>query len=343
MSKEISLANNWETSSNLKLEHDPRIAALDQIRDDVTEEEEYQKYPNTWTKIRHHIAEPAAEFMGVLFLILFGTSVICQVVLGGDPNVSASARGDFLSINFGWGVGAAIGVWACAGISGAHINPAITLALAVWRDFPWKKVPIYIIAQVLGATMGALLVYGNYARAIAIYEGGAGIRTFKTAGFFASYPLPYVTNFGAFFDEFLGTTVFVMGILAITDKANAAPSIALLPIAVFFLFLGMGTGFGMQTGYALNPARDLGPRLMTAMVGYGTQVFTFRGHYWFWCNIIGTCLGAQMGTFIYDALIYTGEDSILNKPGKTSLRASINVRTTARGKSPAPIPLETMV
>lgn len=80
-----------------------------------------------------------------------------------------------------------MGVWVCGGISGGHINPAVTLALAVWRDFPWRKVPGYIIAQVLGAWVGAAIVYGNYIHAIDIYEGGVGIRTLKTAGLFASY------------------------------------------------------------------------------------------------------------------------------------------------------------
>jgi len=256
--------------------------------------------------------------------------------------VSAKIQ-EYLSISFGWGAGAAIAVWICAGISGAHINPAVTLALAVWREFPWKKVPIYIIAQVLGGVMGALIIYGNYHSLIEIYEGGNGARTLKTAGFFASYAIKKISNMEAFYDEFIGTAVFVMGILAVTDKANAAPSLGMLPVGIFLLVLGMGVAFGLNTGYALNPARDLGPRIATAMVGYGVQVFAFRGQYWFWCNILATCLGAQLGTLVYDALIYTGEDSILNKPSKAARQAHINVNRHSRGKSPAPIPLENIV
>jgi len=268
--------------------------------------------PNWWWKYKQMIREPAAEFFGVMILIIFGNGVDCQVVLSSNPGVASSQHGDYLSINFGWAVGVAFGVWACAGISGGHINPAVTLALATWRGFPWKKVPAYIFAQLTGGFFGAAIVYLNYFHAIDIYEG-PGVRTLKTAGLFAAYPLDYMTNSSAFFSEFVGTGLLLITILSVLDKQNHAPTGGLLPVALFVLVLGLGCAWGMETSYALNPSRDLGPRVLTSLVGYGTAVYTFRGQYWFWCPIVATVLGAQAGTFLYDAFLYNGDDSRINK------------------------------
>jgi len=269
--------------------------------------------PNRWSRYRAFIREPFAEFLGVVIMIIFGNGVDCQVVLSANSNVAPSPKGDYLSINVGWAVGIALGVWVSGGISGGHINPAVTLALATFRGFSWKKVPIYIFAQILGGLVGASVVYANYIHAIDIVEGGRGVRTLATAGLFSTYALDYVTNVSAFFDEFLGTTVLIIVILAINDKKNGPPPAGLAPLALFFLVLGIGNALGMQTGFAVNPARDLGPRLLTAMVGYGNQVFTFRNQYWMWCPIMGPILGALFGAFVYDAFLYTGEENILKQ------------------------------
>jgi len=159
------------------------------------------------------------------------------------------------------------------------------------------------------------VVYANYSHAIDIVEGGRGVRTLATAGLFSTYALDYVPNVSAFFDEFLGSTVLIIVILAINDQKNGPPPAGLAPLALFFLFLGIASALGMQTGFAVNPARDLGPRLLTAMVGYGRQVFTFRNQYWIWCPIMGPILGALFGAFVYDAFLYTGEENILERPG----------------------------
>jgi aquaglyceroporin related protein len=231
-----------------------------------------------------------------------------------DSNVVSSPRGDFLSLNFGWAAGVATGAWVCAGVSGGHINPAITVALATFRGFPWKKVPIYILAQILGAVCGAAITYADYFHAINIVEGGRSIRTIaKTGDLFAAYPLGILSPISCFFDEFMGTAVLLIAVLAVTDKRNGAPPAGLLPLSLFIIVLGIGTAMGMNTSYAVNPARDLGPRILTAMVGYGRAVFDFRNQYWLWCPLIGTTLGALFGTLIYDVLIYTGDDSIVNK------------------------------
>jgi len=207
-----------------------------------------------------------------------------------------------------------MGVWVSGGISGGHINPAVTLALATWRRFPWKKVPGFILAQLMGGIVGAALVYANYFHAVDIFEGGRGIRTLSTAGLFSTYPLPYMTHVSCFFSEVLATAVLLIVILAIGDKRNISPPTGLEPLVFFILILGIGGALGMQTGFALNPARDLGPRILTAMVGYGHVVFTFRNQYWLWCPIIGPIVGAQLGALTYVMLLFAGEESSMNRP-----------------------------
>ncbi|KAG6876545.1 hypothetical protein C0993_002363 [Termitomyces sp. T159_Od127] len=148
--------------------------------------------------------------------------------------------------------------------------------MATWRKFPWKKVPVYVASQLLGALVGAAIVYANYFHAIDVFEGGAGIRTLKTAGIFSTFAADYMTNVSAFFSEFLATAILVLVIFATTDRGNAPAPAGLLPLALFITFIGIAASLGMDTGFALNPARDLGPRLLTSMVGYGKAVYTFR-------------------------------------------------------------------
>ncbi|KAF9221599.1 major intrinsic protein superfamily membrane channel protein [Gyrodon lividus] len=291
------------------------------------------KYPNRWSKIREFIREPAAEFLGTMILVIFGCGGDCQVVLSSNPAVASSPKGEYLSLNFGWAIGVAMGVWACSGISGGHINPAVTLALASVRNFPWKKVPYYILAQLLGGICGAGIIYANYYHAINLYEGGSGIRTISgTGGLFATYAADYMTSVSCFFAEFLGSAMLIIAILSVTDKKNGPPPPGLVPVALFFTILGIGLALGMETGYAINPARDLGPRILTAMVGYGKAVFDFRNQYWIWCPLLGPILGMQAGAMVYDTLVYTGSESIVNKPGaeaeRRHLHACLQQRTT---------------
>ncbi|KII90844.1 hypothetical protein PLICRDRAFT_107336 [Plicaturopsis crispa FD-325 SS-3] len=295
----------------------------------------YTEYPNRWARIRAPLREYAAEFLGTMVLVIFGTAVDCQVVLSTNTAVAASAKGDYLSISFGWACGTALGVWLSAGISGGHINPAVTLALAVWRDFPWRKVPGYIAAQLMGALCGAACVYANYFHAIDIFEGGRGVRTVPgTAALFSTYSADYMTNVSAFFDEFLGTAVLLLVVLAVTDRKNSPPPSGLVPLVLFITILGIGACLGMQTAYAINPARDLGPRILTAMVGYGKEVFTYRNQYWLWCAILSPILGAQVGTLIYDAFLYTGSESLLNRPNATHRRLHQTARPLQDNKLP---------
>lgn len=262
-----------------------------------------------WPRIRHVLREPFAEFFGTMVLILFGDGVVAQVVL------SSGEKGAYQSISWCWGIGVMFGVYCSGGISGGHLNPAVTFANCVFRGFPWKKFPIYAFAQLFGAFCGALIVYGNYKSAFDFYEG-YGIRTVTgataSAGVFCTYPASFMTRTGMFFSEVIASAILMIGIYAINDDNNLAAG-NLGPIALFFLIFGLGAAFGWETGYAINPARDFGPRLASLAVGYGSEVFSAGGWY-FWIPIIAPFIGCTLGGFLYDFLIFTGAESPLNMP-----------------------------
>ena len=242
--------------------------------------------------------EVQAEFLGTFLILVFGTASVAQMVLSGG------AVGSALSIHLSWGLGVALGVYASAGVSGAHLNPAVTLALAAFRGFPWRKVPTYVLAQTAGAFAGAAVTYLTYREAFAAFDGGvrqvAGEKA--TAGIFATYPQPFLSAFpGGFVDQVVGTALLMLGIFAITDRRNAGPATG-GPILVGALVVGIGMTFGFNAGYAINPARDFGPRVFTLLAGWGPGVFTAGGGWW-WVPIVAPCLGALLGGFAYDVLI----------------------------------------
>lgn len=261
-----------------------------------------------WSRIRRVMREPFAEFFGVFILILFGDGVVAQVVL------SSGTKGDYQSISWGWGLGVMLGVYT-AGISGAHLNPAVTFANCVFRKFPWRKFPGYMIAQILGAMCASAVVYANYKSAIDVFEGGADIRTVgsntSTAGIFCTYPAEFMTKTGQFFSEFVASTILMFCIYALKDDANLGAG-NLTPLALFFVIFGIGACFGWETGYAINLARDFGPRLVSFMIGYGHEVWSAGGYY-FWVPMVAPFFGCTFGGWLYDVFLFTG-DSPINTP-----------------------------
>jgi len=199
-----------------------------------------------------------------------------------------------------------------AGCAGGHLNPAVTLANCVFRKFPWRKWPVYAVAQVSGCFCGAAVIYGNYKSAIDAYEGGPNIRTVSgthpTAGVFCTYPQPFMTKTGQFFSEFLSSSILMFMIFALKDDANLGAG-NLTPLMLFFLIFGIGATLGWETGYAINLARDFGPRLFTYFIGYGHEVWS-AGNYYFWVPMIAPFFGCCFGGWLYDFLIFTGESPI---------------------------------
>jgi len=243
--------------------------------------------------------EAVAEFVGTFILIVFGVGVVAQTVL------SRGANGSFLAINIGWGLAVMLGVYAAGGVSGAHLNPAVTIALAVTRGFPWSKVAPYVAGQMAGAFVAAAVVYLTYREAFDAFD--AGVRqvggALGTAGIFATYPQPFLSTMGGFVDQVVGTALLMAAIVAVTDQRNNATPSWLTPIIVGGLVVAIGVAFGFNAGYAINPARDLGPRLFTAVAGWGSAVFTAAGGWW-WVPVVAPCVGAIVGAAAYDLLVF---------------------------------------
>jgi len=261
-----------------------------------------------WPFLKLKFGEPFAEFLGTFVLVSFGVGSIAQALL------SKGINGNWITIALGFGLGLALGIAVSGNVSGAHLNPAVTITLAVYRKFPWIKVPVYILAQTFGAFIAAAVVYVNYVSAIDNFAGNLRSVTGQnaTAGIFATYPQPFMSNVGAFFSEALGTFFLLLIILALTDERNAPTSRIVTPITIGLTLTAIAISFGYETGFSLNGARDFGPRLFTFLVGYGVEVFSANGFY-FWIPIVAPIVGGLVAGFVYDALIYWGDKSPLNK------------------------------
>lgn len=245
------------------------------------------------------VREVAAEFLGTFTLIMFGCGVVAQFVLSGG------SAGSYLSINIAWGLAVAMAVYVAGSVSGAHLNPAVTLALAVHRKFAWSKVIPYSVAQVTGAFAASAVLYAVYREALNNFDGGlrqiAGAH--GTAGIWATYPQPFLSTFpGGFVDQVVGTALLVLLVFALIDEKNVAPATSLVPILVGLAVVVIGQAFGFNAGYAINPARDFGPRLFTAIAGWGSDVFRAGNHYW-WVPIAGPLTGGVVGGLAYDVFI----------------------------------------
>jgi MIP family channel proteins len=249
--------------------------------------------------LRGTAREAAAEFLGTAVLLAFGSAVVAQVVLSGQ------SHGGYLSINIAWGLAVTMGVYVAGGVSGAHLNPAVTLAVAVHREFPWSKVLPYMAAQIAGAFTGAAITYLTYRAAFDRFDGGTRQVTGAkaTAGIFATYPQDFLRTFpDGVIDQVVGTALLIALIFALTDQKNLAPEGRIVPIHFGLLVVLIGMTFGFNAGYAINPARDLGPRLFTFVAGWGSDVFR-AGNHWWWVPIVGPLVGGVLGGAIYDQLV----------------------------------------
>ncbi|MEV0419842.1 MIP/aquaporin family protein [Streptosporangium canum] len=246
-------------------------------------------------KARGLLGEMAAEFAGTMILILFGVGVVAQV--------AAAGIGDHDSIAWAWGLGVTLGVYVAARISGAHLNPAVTVALAVFKGFSWRKVLPYSLAQTAGAFVAALLVRWNYAEVLAKADPG---HTIKTQGVFSTLPgngtLP-VGTWGAFRDQVIGTAILLLLILAVSDVRNSPPAANLAPFVVGLVVVAIGMAWGTNAGYAINPARDFGPRLASFLTGYGTAWRDQYGQLYFWVPIVAPVIGGLIGAGLYQVMV----------------------------------------
>jgi glycerol uptake facilitator protein len=248
------------------------------------------------------------EFLGTGLLILLGDGVVAGDVL---LNTKTS---DKMMITTAWGLAVALAVYLTGRLSGGHINPAVTLALAARGAFSRSRVLPYWGAQLAGAFAGALLVYADYAEAFRAFEANEHLvrgtmadgKLIGTAaggaGVFATYPV-FDSPWRNILSEFLATAVLLLGVRALTDRRNAAPGGYVEPLALGALVWSIGLSLGGLTGYAINPARDLGPRLASALLGWGPAVFLSHGGY-FWIPIVAPLAGGLAGIALYDFAIH---------------------------------------
>lgn len=241
------------------------------------------------------LAELTAEFLGTFVLMMLGIGVVAMVVLFPSQTPGELVHGGFTNITLGWGLAVTMGIYVAGKISGAHLNPAVTLALAVFRGFPWKKVLPYSIAQVAGAFVAAALVYKNYQPAFHQVDP----QLEKTAGVFTTFPaFPQFLQAG-FLDQVIGTGLLLLFIFAITDEFNMPPGSNMAPLMVGLVVVAIGMSFGGMHGYAINPARDFGPRLFTVVAGFRNNGITDGNRVW-WVPVVAPLLGGVIGAGIYD-------------------------------------------
>jgi glycerol uptake facilitator protein len=241
-----------------------------------------------------------AEAIGTAILILLGDGVVAAVLL----THSKAHNAGWIVITFGWGLAVAVAVYAVGRFSGAHINPAVTLGLASIGTISWSDVPLYLSGQFVGAFIGAVLVYATYLLHWRETEDpGLKLAVFSTG--------PAIRNYGAnLVTEVIGTFMLVLGVLAITTNFGAdvltdqplqqAFSVTLPPLLVGFLVLAIGLSLGGPTGYAINPARDLGPRIAHAVLpipGKGSSDWGYA-----WVPVVGPIIGGVLGALVFQAV-----------------------------------------
>ncbi|KAK3558133.1 hypothetical protein QTP86_009867 [Hemibagrus guttatus] len=227
-----------------------------------------------------------------------------DICAGAQTVLSRNTLGEPLTIHLGFTIGLVMGVYIAGGVSGGHLNPAVSLAMVILGKLKIWKFPVYVMAQLLGAFAGAAGVFGLYYDAFMEFTSGilsvTGINA--TGHIFASYPGRHLTILGGFVDQVIGTGMLVLCILAITDSKNIGAPKGVEPLGIGLIILGISVSMGMNCGYPLNPARDLGPRLFTAMAGWGMEVFSTADHWW-WIPVFGPLIGGITGAVVYFLLI----------------------------------------
>lgn len=304
---------------------------------------------NNWTRLRSkYLKEFLAEFCGTMFMLFLGSATVCQNKIGGQfqkKNFNqAMAQIDLSSVDsatlqtiealrylitsddtgsagfvaMGWSAAGVVGYFTAGGgaISGAHLNPAITLTSFIFRGFPMRKVPIYWIAQGLGAFVGALTLYIFYRKVIREAYGENFKDIQDVANMFSVFPKDYLSTGRQFVSELFCTCILQAGAFALTDPYTALAT-DIFPVVIWLLTYCINISMSYQTGAGMNPTRDLGPRLALYAVGFNKHMLWLDHHRFFWVPIVAPFVGAILGALIYDVLIYQGHESPVNWPMHT--------------------------
>ncbi len=265
-----------------------------------------------------------AEFLGTALLIFFGTGCVAALKVAG-------ASFGLWEISIIWGVGVSMAIYFTAGVSGAHLNPAVSIALCLFTDFEKRKLPFYIFAQVAGAFCAAALVYTLYSNLFFDFEQSHHLMrgtqaSLELASVFSTYPHPLLSTGQAFLVEVIITAILMGVIMSLTDDNNGLPRGPLAPLLIGLLIAVIGSAMGPLTGFAMNPARDFGPKLMTFFAGWGEIAFTGgREIPYFLIPIFAPIVGACLGAALYRGLIahHLPAPAVTDEPAKTGLASKI--------------------
>ena len=260
------------------------------------------------------LGECISEFIGSWILIFIGCGAVASMIL----NKASVSQWE---IGIIWGLAVTIAIYVTGAVSGAHINPAVTIALMIHRDFPKKKVLPYIISQVLGCFVGAGTVYLLFSKLFLSFESSNNVIRdsvggLVTAKIFSTYPNLALNSFDALLVETFITMLLVIVILAVGEEKNSnKPMANLAPVFIGVTIAIIGGSFGVLTGFAMNPARDFGPKIFAVLAGWGTEAL--GPNMYFWVPIVGPIIGAILAGFIFDKGIKKymdkNESMILNK------------------------------
>ncbi|KAL1625085.1 hypothetical protein SLS56_007512 [Neofusicoccum ribis] len=275
--------------------------------------EEVHNHHTHWSVVRTKYREELAELLAVTVQLTLGFCADLASV------TSSGVSGDAGVANLSWGLASMIGIYVAGGISGAHLNPAISIMLWIYRGFPLRKVPGYLFAQVLGAFIAALIAFGVYKSQITMY-GGTDLATSGTANAFITGPRNTSVGVGtAFFTEFVATAILAIVVLALGDDTNAPPGAGMSAFIMGLVITVESNAFSNNTGCSMNPSRDFGPRLALLALGYGDSIF--RNGYWAYGPWAATICGAVVGGALYDIAIFVGGESPINYPRDRVKRA----------------------
>lgn len=228
------------------------------------------------------------EFIGTMLLLILGDGVVANVLLARTKGNNSG----WIVITFGWAIAVFVGVFTAAGLSGAHLNPAVTIAFAVINELEWSQVPIYILAQFAGAMVGALLVWIAYRPHFSATEDP----DLKLAVFCTGPAIKHTAN--NLITEIIGTFVLVFAVLRLAKPSSSLGALDALPVGL--LVLGIGLSLGGPTGYAINPARDLGPRIMHFILPIRSKRNSDWGYAWI--PVIGPIIGGILAALIFSLI-----------------------------------------
>jgi aquaglyceroporin related protein len=259
---------------------------------------------NWWARVRARHPEPLAEFLATGVAVLLGLTATLSVNLSSEQ---PTKYGDYETSCWAWGFAWMFGIYLAGGVSGAHMNPAISISLSIFRGFPWRSCAVYVTAQFLASLTAGGLAYGLFADSIHHVDPGM---TNMSKTFFST-PQEWVSFRSAFANQVVGSAVQMMAVLALGDDQNNPPGAGMHAFVIGLLVTTTKWTLGYNIGSALNPASDFGPRVIVYAVGY-REPAVFKTMWWLYGPWFGTILGSIAGSIVYDSFVFIGSESPVN-------------------------------